>query len=332
MEAIAGNKYDVEFLLNETELRRIISLIKEQFLKLDIDCQITETYEIIYKNGRIAKNLTLDKILGEENYGSGKIINLVSILKVDSIDTKDDSEVEKVVKLEFHNLDESELVSSHYSVAYTVKGTSRDWVFNTSSMLDERVQKVSKENKLVGFVSTFPTFSFGFLWGMLVLTIFGLLINEVSIENYHVLEPKLEGNIIAELEELADSNSFQSPIEAIIAIKLIEEKQKTKQEDMLDSWKKERQKWYEGELMNKNSNRWSRFPWYLKVLFIYVLPVFIYYTLRKVCIKYYSCYNFLWGEYEVEYNKNKKTFDFIVNGIIIGIVVSFIGGILANLL
>jgi hypothetical protein len=48
--------------------------------------------------------------------------------------------------------------------------------------------------------------------------------------------------------------------------------------------------------------------------------------------KFYPIFNFCWGDYVEEFNKKESTRKFILVVIVIGIVVSFIGGVLANLL
>lgn len=48
-------------------------------------------------------------------------------------------------------------------------------------------------------------------------------------------------------------------------------------------------------------------------------------------LRFYLVYNFLWGDYLEYFNKRESTRKFVLVIILVGIVVSFIGGILANM-
>lgn len=338
MEAVAGNKYDFGYILTETEIRRIISLIKEQFEKTSSNLPIEEKYRIVYKNGTIAKNLTLDNILEEENYGSGKITNLSAIIEKkdqkkssdQSFDEEDDSEQE-IIKLHFNNTDDSPLGENYYSISYYVKGTTRDWVFTTSSMLDERILKVKKQNYIASYLKSTSLFGFGFLWFFFFIFIAAMTSNDVSLEDYAVNRPGLENEIITKLEALKDTNSFKSSIDAVIGIKLIEEQEKKRNKVIVEKWENDRQEWYSTQLKDNSNSFWSDLPWYLRAIIVFILPIIVFYFLRSFYLNNYSHYNFIWGEYEVEYNKKRKKLNYVTNVVIGGIIISFIGGILANL-
>ena len=54
-------------------------------------------------------------------------------------------------------------------------------------------------------------------------------------------------------------------------------------------------------------------------------------TIYMFFVRYYLVYNFLWGDYLEYFKKNENIRKFVLVIIIIGILVSFIGGILANM-
>ncbi|MEZ4933918.1 MAG: hypothetical protein R2788_17570 [Saprospiraceae bacterium] len=330
MKAIAGNKYDFGFAIDETEIRRLVSIIKEQLLKIDPSSTIVEDYRIIYKNGTIAENITLDEILREENYGSGMITNLSISLKFLEKEPNIESDV---IKLNFNNLDESPLDSHSHSITYNVIGNSRDWVFTTSSLLHERINKVKRKNTLINNIRNPDSKLNGYTLFLIIGLCLWFIPREPSLDDYSIENPVTEkSNLLNELEKLADSNDFKNPIEAVIQMKILEEK--IKNDSILTStkWREERRAWHEQEVTKFNNTVWSKIPTWLSIIGALILPYLLMYSIHSAVRKYYIEYYFLWGDQVELFQKNNKIIGYILNTIIVGILISFLGGVLANLL
>ena len=125
------------FNLTEQELRVIYKIATEQLEKNSNKAEIISSFEVKFSNGVIAEPKSIDEIVGFENIGSGQIVRLKIQIKTE-VGTQSSS-----IELEFYDLDQDS--SPQYeSIKYVVVSDDRDWVFVTSSKLDERLSRLKR--------------------------------------------------------------------------------------------------------------------------------------------------------------------------------------------
>jgi hypothetical protein len=135
MKTEAKRAFNCGFALAEGELRRLHDLLVQQIRRAPGGDNFQTFYELKYRNGSVGYPGSLDDVLGQENFGSAAILRF----KVEVTDGAEHPA--NSISIEFINADEEE-GSSTDSVKYRVSGDDRDWVFVTSSQLEERVGKV----------------------------------------------------------------------------------------------------------------------------------------------------------------------------------------------
>src|SRR4051812_19145601 len=94
-----------------------------------------------YRNGVIAATDSLDEVLSQENTGSGEIVRLK--LEFRKAKTPYRIRGEFGVMLEFINVDVEDEPRS-IAIRFSIDGQTRDWVFVTSTVLEERVTKIKR--------------------------------------------------------------------------------------------------------------------------------------------------------------------------------------------
>jgi hypothetical protein len=123
------------FILKEQDFRKIVSLTNEQFQKEGIN-GIVWNFLVSFKNGVVAKTKDLNEVLILENEGQKQITSL----KMEASGTKI-QESDYTVSIDFS------LLSNRYTnqpIQLIIKGLSRDWVFLTTSELDEKIKKLKR--------------------------------------------------------------------------------------------------------------------------------------------------------------------------------------------
>jgi hypothetical protein len=281
----ANKSFKHGFVLPEPELRRFSDLIREQIKKINPDPTISYSYILKFQNGVVAETDNIDTVLEQENEGSKKIISLELIGK---------DELENKISIDFHNID-SDNVDSYNSLKYNIRSTDRDWVFVTSSQLDERINKIKRSNLSLskGKTNYRLIAPLVILVVMMVMTI-SLLTSISEREDY-----------IPEIRAKYESGKIISTNELILTL----EEAKNQQ------------------VNNIKLTNFFYFPSIILGALIILIVAFYTYTW-----KLYPIYNFCWGEYLEVFKKketNRKTFNTVV---IIGLLVSIIGGIIANYL
>ena len=166
----------------------------------------------------------------------------------------------------------------------------RDWVFVTSSLLEERLVKVKRfaPNQLGRVSSLYIVF---FLTTLVALA----LASAVTLEGNKGSQP------VQQLETAWRSSLIKDPIEAMIML----EKAHT-HDYATESW----------------------LP--LKVMGAIGFVILVLGTLWALAVKYYLVYNFCWGEYAELFRRRENARRFWVVVVLVGVIISFIGGLLAN--
>lgn len=137
MRSEAERSFQHGFDLTEQEFRRIIDVLTQQFEKLDPSSPVEARFEIKFRNGVISNPNSLEELFSLENIGSGAIVKVESDL---SINVNNSS---STIKLVFVDVDDSSITGSD-AITYKITGDDRDWVFITSSQLDERIARVKR--------------------------------------------------------------------------------------------------------------------------------------------------------------------------------------------
>jgi len=290
MQVESKKSFNHGFILTEADLRRTVEAVTEQFKKLANTPVPAPSFKMKFKNGVIAETNSIDDVLSQENIGSSQIIRLKALFKNNS--DNDDISVE----FEFINADLDE-ETTFTSARYSILGSSRDWVFVTSTILDERFAKVKRfaPNQLSGkganksvrqliipLVAVFIMFS-------VMLPAILITENKKKTENPGIL-----------LEQAFKKGEITDTIEALIFI----EKEKASKKVQFQE---------------------------LKSIFFILGGFGFLILLTLFFIKYFPIYNFCWGDYIDLFNRKESVRKFVLTVVIVGIVVSFIGGILANL-
>lgn len=189
------------FVLNEQEIRRLNDLIVEQ-IKKELDEKVGKSYSVIYKNGVVGQSNNLDDVLKEENSGSAKIISISIQIIIPE---------ERSVLIEFWDLD-SDSAQSNFSIKYEIRAKHRDWVFITSSLIEERIKKIKRFSFNDSPLKINSTSFLGILIPLIVLG--SVIPNFLNISNS---DTKLE-----QMKMDWKNGELTDPIEAIIRLNDIE--------------------------------------------------------------------------------------------------------------
>jgi hypothetical protein len=127
------------FVLTEQELRRIYALMVQRIKQIVNDDDIVDVFELKFKNGIVVKKASLDEIISENNSDKWEIQEL----KMGVLSKSRPSEVQ--IGISFKKINSpSKKDEMHSSIYYFILGDDRDWVYITSSELDERIAKIKQ--------------------------------------------------------------------------------------------------------------------------------------------------------------------------------------------
>ncbi|WFO15647.1 hypothetical protein M601_018140 [Cellulophaga baltica 4] len=267
------------FVLNEQELRRFNDLIQEQ-LKKESDKEIKNSFSVTFENGVVAESYDIEEIISLENSGSAKIVELKVISEI--------QDVRKIV-VEFTNAD-SNNVSTEISIRYNISGLTRDWVFVTSSLLDERIKKIkrwnlnynSKNRKSRLFISMSVPFT------MAIALLFSIFIGGSQRDN-----------TLKQIRADYESGKLTEPIEAFLRI--------------------------QESSRSLDTTTPLKYAFFALGGFFTIILIFYFYILRL-----YPIYNFCWGDYSESFKKKESFRKTINTVVIIGLIISIVGGLIAN--
>lgn len=295
--SVESNKsYFHGFILKESDLRRILDLINDQLKKLATGT-ITYSYILKFENGAIATTDDIETVLKQDNEGSSAIVRL-------EIEGKHSNDLtDTLIQLSFRNLDSSN-ESGDIPIKHIISGKSRDWVFVTSSLIEERINKIKRKSlDKVGergfsrlFIKLLAPF---FMMFFFMIVLFSL---PDSVKD----STKSRITHIEQLEKKWKNKTITDPIELILDIHKFDIIEKTK----FDS-----------------SNFILQFFFTKPIIVYYVSIIFIFISFYFFS-KYYPVYNFAWGGYLEVFNKKENNRKFAI-GIIIGTIML---GIIVNLL
>jgi hypothetical protein len=137
MRTEAFKSYKQGFSLDEQELRRLYGDALNYIEKKVQRENIQQSFEIKFENGAIAKPSKIDEVLSQENVGT-KAIKRLSIILSDRAD--DIRYANYGIAISFDDVHNH---ASENPITLSVIGDERDWVFVTTSELEERIARTS---------------------------------------------------------------------------------------------------------------------------------------------------------------------------------------------
>ena len=264
MKTEAKKSYDCGFALAEGELRRLHDVLSQQIRRTRIEDEFQASYELKFRNGSVAYPSTLDEVLEQENFGSAAIVRL----KMEVRDKTD--EAANRISVEFVNADDDEEFND--SIRYGVLGEDRDWVFITSSQLDERIGKIKlfAPNQLFSrrrrfWISTLPM--------LLIMSLYLGALGSTTHRQHHKSLSELSG-----IENQWKAGAIKDQAEVTIGAARV----------IVDS----------SDLPSHGLIRIT----ILTFVAVLAVPLFAY------CYIYFQpSYNFLWGDYVAVYEKRRSS-------------------------
>lgn len=278
-------RFDHGFILDEAEFRRLNDSINDQFSKLENSDSISARFTLTYENGVIATYETIDDVFLEENSGSSKIIRVAIDYKI----TKRNEEAN--LDVIFINIDSDKAVGDT-PIKYIITGKSRDWVFITGSLLNERINKIRRMRFQLHKTGKNARFLTSLLIPISML--FGTFLSLFTVST-----KKIE--YITELRNSWKNGEFKDSIDFMLKL---EEKKRS-----LD----------------------SPLEIFLPMIII-LISVTLFFIFYFIFDKLYPRYNFKWGDYIKEFEKIEKWRGFFLIGLLFTLAISIIGSILGNIL
>ena len=137
------------FVLDEQELRRIYNILVQQMNESNSHEDFDTTFTMVFKNKITVEKSSIEDVITENNGGLWEIESLEINLR-----SKNPSRTPRII-INFQK-------EEYRSISYTIEGEDRNWVYLTSSQLEERITKIKQftlsSNARFGLLilSTFP--------------------------------------------------------------------------------------------------------------------------------------------------------------------------------
>lgn len=278
------------FLLTEQEFRRMHDSMTQQIKKVVGQDNFSTAFELKFRNGAIAETSLLDDVFSQENSGTASIHRL----RMKLIENKD--EYPHVISVEFTNVDAEFDLSLVPSIEYLIIGNDRDWVFITSSQIDDRISKIKRfaPNQLATRKGFFVT---AFLMFFISLLISVLTLSSVGKDTRTL-------RALDVVSEQWKSGEIHDPVEALLAI------EKVKADPSIGT----------AQILHEPT---AFIPF--AILVFLMLGVIIWWF-------FFPIYNFYWGDYIKIFDRKQSIGKFILVGIFISIVISVFSNYLTTLI
>lgn len=282
------------FVLTEERLRRIVATMREQIKKVASEDAYIESYQVEFKNGVISDVDSLEDVLDLDNGGSGKIIKLE--INVNAVNGEGKTSVI------FIDSDDKKSLSNR-PAKFRIKGEDRDWVSISSASLGERIEATKKfsfrhffsfERLMNVFIAVFFIFMMG------IMGIAMLSEKDVVPQNKKAIE-------LANLERLYDEGKITDPVKVLFRIEELKLKQ--------------------AEKVEKETSYLDYFSLGMLIFFLVLCGGAFFLQFFK---DRFPRYVFSWGEGELVYQKSESQKRFIFIVLVLGLLVSYLGGALAN--
>ncbi|MCP4606304.1 MAG: hypothetical protein GY847_38305 [Proteobacteria bacterium] len=344
MRAEIQRSYRHGFLLKETDLRRMVDLVRGRLGRRDDKEDINATFTTRLRDGGIAETDSLDELMELDNEGPGKVVGLTLEIS--------DSDANRVL-LGFREPQERD-GELEDAISLEVRGSTRDFAFIISSQLEERIQKIKR-------VQLSKLFRWEFLLAAcLIVFIAGLLLflfddgaedNEM-IDYRHKRQSFLESlpefkepdtpPASALLESAYEESGSEDLVKFLILVLKQNEQQVAARDEAYEEYEAERtlaiEQWETdnptpdlsdpSDPSEVDLDLWDPFR---SALLLVVGFGFVCGIVRLAASYTYPIYVFCWADQEEEFKKRESIRSFLLRAVFIGIVVSFFGSILATL-
>jgi hypothetical protein len=281
MKTEAQKRYRRGFFLSEQELRRTVDTVVTQFAKSPCSCIPLTDVELKFRNGAISETNALDDVFQVENGGSSSIDRL----RVRIHEPQKDPTYSVELTLARADLDDDD-----HPIRYVVRGNDRDWVFVTSSLLEERLSRVRR------FVL------YEILWSRRLFPLITTLVLMIGM----VVGISRSTGFGTHRRALADSvenewrrGVLRDPIEVALRF----ERARAREEASI------------------SLRRIFLYPWIIGLASL---------ALLFAVSKMRPGYTFYWGDAAAAYDRRLKVTYFVLVVVILGTVLSVLGSVLAN--
>jgi hypothetical protein len=135
LKTAVDRAFEHGFVIDEQEMRRIHNLALQQMKRVTKEEEITEKYEVKYHNDLATETTCFDEIFSESNGGKWEIQSLVIDLGT-KFDRASPLLTKSQIRLSFKK--------GYHPVKIHIVSEDRDWVYLTSSQLEDRIAKIKR--------------------------------------------------------------------------------------------------------------------------------------------------------------------------------------------
>lgn len=344
MRTTSVKRYSSGFCLNETELRRIVDASKECLVKINEDLSIEERYEVMFQNGTKGEGFSLDDILNLENHGRGKIIalsmeffHLETRVNKEDEDGKNKAKVYNYIEVLFNDCSK-EPIRDYYAIYCRIFGESRDWTHLTSSIIQERIDKIKRRSYWLNLLR-YPTnlisllFVLAFVIGIVADTHYQSIIKDDNVIRRDIqstTDSLYSLSYYEEMKLLKDTLRSNNYIDFYVSFSDIRSGLSKSNRFYRDSLIRV----HEMEVKEKRNiiaKFYDLFPSNALGLYVGLFSAVIF-SLSYVFLKeYYPLYNFVWGDYEQVFEKKKSVLRYLLYTVCLGILLSILANKLTDL-
>ncbi len=293
MKTIAKKTFKKPFVLTEQELRRIHDVLDQQIQRVLPAEDVATFYELTFANGVVANPTSLDEIFAQENLGS-KAIRTVELGIGEVLPPPSAQRVapKSAIRVQFLIPEEGDRAS----IRYDIRGEDRDWVFVSSSQLEERIGRVVGG---VSFEALSNVKGLGPLVVMLGALLGGLFVLSFMLQEVNRVEREHE---IAFQKVYSDYQ--QGKIKDPIAIQ------------------------FELQRINTGAQLETPPSFVVKSAGLAVLVMIIVVGVPFLWRYFSPPFNFVWGDYQNVFEKRRARGRFVLVGVRVAVMV----GVVANVL
>jgi hypothetical protein len=281
MRTEAQKRYYSGFNVSEQELRRLVDTVSTQFTKPPCTGASHLRVMVKFKNGATSEATSLDDLFRLENAGS----EAVERVGLHFCDKPEDARYTVDLILARAGFDDED-----EPLKYSITGDDRDWVFVTSSLLEERIGRVRRMgwHNALWSRRVFP---------FLVMAVFfiSMLFGMTSISSLG----ERRGHVVDSLESQWKQGTLQDPILFMLRL----ERARSSDEEKL------------------TVRRILVYPW-----LVTSGAVLIFYLIGRAR----PAHTFYWGDAAARYDRRMKVLYFVVVVIILGTVLSVFGSFIAS--
>lgn len=327
MKADKNGFIDRGFTLNEQDFRRLVATSKEMLLKKGDEATITYLFKTKFYNGTIYETDSLDEILSLDNVGSGSIKMVETTISIS----------DGMYRIRFNYNDPDFIDNEVKGITFSVFGEDRDWVFVTNSQIEERLLLTSKTSVFTPKIhfNSYLTIFLICVMSIMIYTLQDITSNKSDYPRYWDYEKKWEEfieedfDLIAELKTESEKKPNAKPIDVFIKYRELIKEQNSINENAKDKYNEARDKWYEAELNKREKPRDSA-QWVVEILLFSLGIPILFWLYIQISSYVYPLYVFSWGDNKAAFEKKDNIRKYLLGTVIVGILVSFVAGILAN--